>query len=263
VNAGPEVAAGPAFTDRPLPTESVLLDDQFTDAPVQVQVGQLDRLCNPTDKILGPDNATLMRDPENHLVCWQMQRPFERREVDIRNQFGTNRLTVEAPERLCLPSFKTESGNLPPAPEAPTDLDHYACYRVNGPAVNPPAASLRDQFGPHQVEMIRPVELCNPVEKRIPARNEVTPIVNPDDHLVCYELVPQTVSRLPLARNQFGQGIVRIEALNRLCLPTFKTEIPDPVVPELAWVAGLPLSAILIAGGVIVLRRRTVKLRAV
>ena len=163
------------------------------------------------------------------------------------NQFGQARLDVLAVQSLCLPSWKNLTGpnDFPAAPQPP-GLDHFKCYTVRytldatGNPVDPfglePAnVAVRDQFGPKLATLGRPVLLCNPVEKTrtdLPG-TPVTPINNPNAHLVCFKAEDdQQYALQPWVKNQFGtarvQGTVVSPAGpplmvgNLLCLPSFK-----------------------------------------
>ena len=98
--------------------------------------------------------------------------------------------------------------------------------------------SLIDQFEEEPVLVQRVVTLCNPVKKCIDAdHNSATPpdctqVLNPDDHLVCYETRDQSASpqferRQVIVSNQFGQQqqLTGLRRTNLLCVPSLKAHV--------------------------------------
>jgi hypothetical protein len=78
----------------------VELEDQFLDETVKLKKPV--RLGVPTDK-----NEEGIIDPSTHLTCYSVKAPrFEKRDVEVVNQFGQFRLTVKKPKMLCVPSNK-------------------------------------------------------------------------------------------------------------------------------------------------------------
>jgi hypothetical protein len=76
------------------------LEDQFLDETVGLK--KPIRLGVPTDK-----NDEGISDPSTHLTCYSLKAPrFEKRDVEVANQFGQFRLTVKKPNMLCVPSSK-------------------------------------------------------------------------------------------------------------------------------------------------------------
>ncbi len=86
--------------------------------------------------------------------------------------------------------------------------------------------------------MQRPVTLCNPVVKCVDDdHNSATPpdctqVLNPDDHLVCYETRDQSANphferREVIVSNQFGQAqrLTVLRRTNLLCLPSLKAQV--------------------------------------
>ena len=122
-------------------------------------------------------------------------------------------------------------------------LDHFKCYDVRAEqSFLPFRVTLTDQFEEEQVLVERPVTLCNPVVKCIDHdNNPFTPldcgqVVNPDDHLVCYETRddsahPNFDRRAVIVSNQFGQSqrLMVLRRTNMLCLPSLKAQVqPKP-----------------------------------
>jgi hypothetical protein len=213
----------------------VILRDQFVQEPVKVAKFP-DRLCNPVEKRHG-DETYPPANPMAHLVCWKIssQQPLPAFEVLVLNQFGDARLTVDKRLRLCLPSWKALPGGELPPPTQPPGLDHFKCYRAAYSAVEdnrfeakPKKVGLTDQFQSIQAKVKNPKELCNPVEKTRLDNGEVTPIMNPPAHLVCFEIKQQPPADGPIVRvkNQFGIGTLDVRAQELLCLPSFKNIVP-------------------------------------
>lgn len=107
-------------------------------------------------------------------------------------------------------------------------LDHFKCYDAR-PHENfrPFEVKLRDQFEGHEVWVLRPTTLCNPVVKCV--GSDCTPVLNPDAHLVCYETTddhgaPQFEQREVIVSNQFGkeQRLTVWRRKNLLCVPSLK-----------------------------------------
>lgn len=95
--------------------EKVTLEDQF-----DVEDGRVEKatvlepvtLCNPVAKTVH-GVTTPVGDPAWHLVCYAIEtRRFRPRTVIVRNQFGKERVRVQEPVELCVPSMKSEE--LPP-----------------------------------------------------------------------------------------------------------------------------------------------------
>jgi hypothetical protein len=78
----------------------VELEDQFVDETVELKKPV--QLGVPTDK-----NDEGITNPSAHLTCYSLRAPrFEKRDVEVENQFGQFRLTVRKPNMLCVPSAK-------------------------------------------------------------------------------------------------------------------------------------------------------------
>lgn len=84
----------------------VKLKDQFNESPILFFVGKPRYFCNPVSKNMGK-----IYDPNYHLVCYDIVSPAEgpkSRTINIKNQFGDNRLTLQKGTLLCVPSQKIE-----------------------------------------------------------------------------------------------------------------------------------------------------------
>jgi hypothetical protein len=112
--------------------------------------------------------------------------------------------------------------------------NHYKCYPVLSSTVfTPRRVKLRDQFVDVPAWVLRPRYLCNPVEKTT-EDGIVYPIVDPERHLVCYEIredVP-TGDWKVATRDQFGYLELKGNKAELLCLPAYKEIIsPPPPAP--------------------------------
>lgn len=193
---------------------SVSLTDQF--GPSTATVLRPSRLCNPADK-----NGGGINDLTAHLMCYKLRpAPFARRDVLVRNQFGDQTLTVVKPETLCNPA---EKDGVPLSSAAGAFLNHFKCYKVRGKGFTARSVTLTDQFETRTTTIVKPLLLCNPVDKN----GEGVP--QPASHLTCYKIkdAPGFAPRSVMVEDQFTdqdlqaiQGSCRKAAL--LCVPSEK-----------------------------------------
>jgi hypothetical protein len=109
-------------------------------------------------------------------------------------------------------------------------LDHFKCYAARSEdRFAPLRVTLIDQFETQDVTVLRPVMLCNPVEK-CDAAGVCDRPEDPEAHLVCYQTedpagTPDFVPRRVNVSNQFGerQRLVVYRRRNLLCLPSEKS----------------------------------------
>ena len=180
---------------------NVFLTDQFGEANAQVLSAQV--FCNPVEKIHN-DVVTPIRDPDAHLLMYRITTDVRDplRKVAVSNQFGKEQiLEVSRAFLLAVPTQKDPH-------DPPVGLDHFECYRVTGESVAT-TVDLNDQFHEDRlVNVLEPVQLCNPVEK---IHNEiVTPIEHLEDHLVCYGIEASPFDGRVRTDNQFGGVILSI-----------------------------------------------------
>jgi hypothetical protein len=235
------------------------LQDQFDVGPTlpgqpsstfeTVRVQEPKVFCNASRKIHGANSAGI-NDVDHHLTCYGIEPldPFLPRLVDVVNQFGAARLEVLRPLGLCVPTQKLLVNGAKPAigGDAPRGLDHFKCYEVTVGQPLDEEVQIQDQFdrlfGANHFEdvlVLEPLLVCNPTKKAVfrgftsPAltssagRLEVTPVRNPDAHLVCYRITPpETLAATVVFRNQFGpeQELVAL-ASEMLCVPSLKREV--------------------------------------
>jgi hypothetical protein len=146
-----------------------------------------------------------------------------RRGARVTNRLGTITVDVLKPERLAAPSATSLTAP-PPLPTSPPP-DHFQCYKAanaRGAARFLPIhdVPLADQFETVNVDVMKPVRLCLPVD------------VNDEDPgapahpgvLFCYQVKtakgsPRLAPVSPLfATDRFGEHTTRVTKLKELCL---------------------------------------------
>jgi hypothetical protein len=199
---------------------TVRLSDQFGDR--KARVAKRAELCNPARK-----NGEPFRNRRAHLQCYATRGPALKRLVDVQNQFGSQRLLVKAPRRLCVPSQKriVRRGKKRRFPRIQARIDHLQCYAVapQGPlwaVQRVRGVKLADQFGRRGTKLGKPFQLCAPAQKVF--RKRTTPIQHPVHHLLCYKVKPRKVRRLVQIRNQFERPRLLTRKAVALCVPTNK-----------------------------------------
>ncbi len=227
---------------------TVGLRDQFMDAEEQMHLAAIDYLANPAAKEESP------YDPDHHLL-WYLINPNTglcRHTVTVNNQFGEQVLEVwRDREYLLVPAKKD--------PHPPPDgLDHFLCYEVLNAEPMGIGVWLQDQFMPGGVGVtIGPARyFCNPVRKN--HDDVVTPINNPEDHLVFYEVVPPTPGIFsPVVTDQFvtGQPLETVE-LRYLGVPSDKDAVEVECIPTISDWGIAVLALLVLAAATVVLRRR-------
>jgi hypothetical protein len=175
----------------------VYLEDQFQ-FEENVSVFEPFMLCNPVEKTHN-DIVTPIKNPNAHLVCYVIKGSPFHRIVNIRNQFSYyDYLDLGNAHALCVPSEKKE-------PPVEKKLDHFKCYTTYSWLSVDETIKLKDQFGADSVQVHRPTEFCNPVEKT--HEGKLSPITNPDAHLTRYAISsPSVPDRNVLVTNQFGEN---------------------------------------------------------
>lgn len=238
VVAGTAQAAGPPPLDHMLCYRAaatgfhipprVVLKNQFSPAGFVPKIGAVVMHCNPVVKILPTGQRFGVANPAAHLLCFAITAAAQpQRRVLVTNQFGRAPLLVGQPNLLCLPSWKSLTGPPNRKPVQPPGLDHFTCYPVTLPpgvsGFNPPPLQLRDQFAavpvPAQVSPV-PAELCVPTEKIV--GSQVTAIVNPTMHLLCFPVTNTPRRPVVFDQNQFGTAAVQLGNTVALCVPSLK-----------------------------------------
>lgn len=202
----------------PTPTP-VTLQDPFVTATAVIQ--RPIRLCNPASK--NGEDPTAPSDSD-HLLGYKIKqinpRPARIANVVIQNQFATVVGDLVKPDWLFVPTAKSLD-DPPPAPASPA-VDHFKCYKIARFAkTRRDDVRVDDQFGQLFVDVKRPVRVC------LAASKNGEPILDPDTHLMCYEV--RKTPRLPrfqgpepiFVNNQFGQPtIVTLTRPTELCVPS-------------------------------------------
>jgi hypothetical protein len=208
----------------PQPAVSITLDDQFTDGPESVRVGEPVMVCAPAAKTVG-GVVFPIEDEEEHYVLYNAPGVASPRNVLVTDQFGTGvTWRVTTPKYILVPTAKTIGGE---TFDDRDDMNHYWCYEANGPRVGV-RATLEDQFsGPDNVRVTTPTLLCNPAEKE--HAGETFPIEDEELHLACYEIhgKQKTQQFMIGVENQFEEDVYQTGPWEILCAPGEKA-LPGP-----------------------------------
>jgi hypothetical protein len=203
--------------------EDVYLEDQFVSIDATVWTAEL--FCNPTEKLHldEPYEQTPLWNPDYHLMVYEILYDGEpvTKYVEVDNQFGLEELMVRGPVALAVPTQKGDHG-------APLRLDHYLLYEVLGGAPADELVALNDQFmSEPDADVYEPVLLGNPVRKT--HGDEVTEIINTDDHLLFYhiDVAGEFTTDVQIV-NQFEEGTFDVYDPVLLAVPSTKTELPAP-----------------------------------
>ena len=106
---------------------------------------------------------------------------------------------------------------------AQASWEHFSCYKIDPHGkFKPRDVRLEDQFARYAAHVVRPVMLCNPVDKNGEG------IRDKERHLVCYEIKADPAGKAPKAvdvvtENQFQeQGMTAVLPPDILCVPSKK-----------------------------------------
>jgi uncharacterized repeat protein (TIGR02543 family) len=205
--------------------ETVYLEDQF--CAVEAIVEAAAAVTIPAEKVHGGTTTPIL----NHDHCLTVyvisyeEEPGEW-SVEIRNQFGTQNLTVQGPIGLAVPT--QNEGH-----EAPMGLDHYLLYGViDYTYLEEATAELDDQFldEPLFSGVYEPGILASPARKTV--GDQVTGILNPDAHAVLYMTDEGDVSETLEVINQFGEQTLQVFGPIGLVVPSEVTQLEPPEPPE-------------------------------
>jgi hypothetical protein len=150
----------------------------------------------------------------------------------VTNQFVTDQpLEIGDPREFCVPTEKLIA-------PGPIDGDHYRCWEATDPTGGSVGigVTLVDQFQGFSPALLEPFRLCNPADKNGEA------IQDPDSHLVCYTLQPESDIlgfQIPIQNQFFSLANVDLDRAIALCAPSVKM-VPEPAV-WLGLVCGVPL----------------------
>jgi hypothetical protein len=199
--------------------DGVSVQDQFGQHTESVRYPH--RLCAPADKRDEfPDAPT---HPE-HLIGHISKGPSVKvPNQTLVNQFGTIKLDVVKPDLLMVPTLKTQVPPGPPPLVAPT-VDHFQCYKVKRSKGAPKfqkilGVKVDDQFATVMVDLLKPVRLCAPANKR----NEDPEAPSHPGHLLCYKTKNTGFGgKQTFTNSQFGPAQPLLIHRRELCVPTLK-----------------------------------------
>jgi len=170
-------------------------------------------------------------DPTGHLMCYKIkdvagQTPLALTDVRLESQFGTDLVTAQRTDVLCVPAAK----DLVPLTST---FDRFKCYRLRkqkgAPRFVKRDVTVNDQFENKLMTISRPFLLCNPVGK------DGEEIQNPVCHITCYKIAdvrgqPPFVEQDAIVEDEFGTQNVGTNTNVRefchrsavLCVPSLK-----------------------------------------
>jgi hypothetical protein len=199
--------------------QDVALADQF--GTFNATVEYAGAFCNPAGKSHA-GNVTQMQNADHHFTLYgiSIKGDYVVRPVEVDNQFGLQNLTVMGPMALLVPTQKEGHA-------APVGLDHYLVYYAYGSPVYVVNVSLSDQWG-NQTEFM----VWEPIGFAIPAKKEhdgnVTDIVDPETHLVIYDIYGGSINKTVQVANQFGNQTLDVSGPYGLLVPSEKIVPPAP-----------------------------------
>ena len=168
----------------------VRLRDQFHKDDVSRRLVNVTHLGNPARKTRKGREEEDIHQAKVHLLAYGIDNfipPDKDSKVIVRNQFtgsdGHTWVLGEAP-LLLVPARKSHD-EVPTTPPPPR-VDHFLCYKVvdfEGPGIEE-TIGVADQFGPSDVEYLRPLFLGVPADKNGEG------LLHPDVHLAIYEMTP-------------------------------------------------------------------------
>jgi hypothetical protein len=105
-------------------------------------------------------------------------------------------------------------------------LDHFKCYSASGNDFTSRTVTLADEFRSVTTSVVRPVGLCNPVDKDGEGIHDATA------HLECYATTDSSggtpfTSRAVRVTNQFGEEQLTAGTSYGVCVPTEKNGVPS------------------------------------
>lgn len=160
-----------------------------------------------------------------HFKCYKVRKePFQPRQVNLTDQFGTRLADISGRNELCNPVRKW-------AEPFRNKAAHLVCYTTQSADVAK-AVVVRNQFGSQRLNVHTARRLCVPSEKR-KLREPFQPIQVPIDHFQCYAVDPLTqllrlgpIGQVKL-RDQFGRESVKVGQPVQLCAPVQKDTTPS------------------------------------
>jgi hypothetical protein len=207
-----------SITSEGSSTPTATIRDQFKQTRKDTVVAP-QWLCNWAEK-----DGSHVQSRRDHLLCYSVtsKESFDNVHVKVTNQFKAVKLTAFKPNGLCLPSGKNPKQASSPLPKG---LGYFQCYPVKPFAkVASHKVEVHDEFGTATYSTGQPSRLCNPASKNLSA------IVDPREHLLCYRIRPLTTpvtGKVVWITNQFAKEPLAVKTLapQLLCLPSRKSVV--------------------------------------
>ena len=203
--------------------KEVTLEDQF--GVVVATVLDTVAFANPARKSHGGEETPIY-NPDHHLTIYTIDYADEPQawDVQVENQFGIQGLTVWGPIALAVPTQKIH----PNDHEQPVGLDHYLIYQVTASPYIGETVEVLDEFG-DRVDILvhEAMYFANPVKKT--HGDEVTEILNPEDHVVIYWTDAGPFNEQVRVSNQFvDEQTLDIFGPTGLAVPSTKSSFFTP-----------------------------------
>jgi len=228
--------------------ETVELQDQFI--AIKAVVEDPEFFCNPVAKNHCGKVVIPIWNPDNHLTLYSINYITNAQSwaVNVSNQFGEQELKLYNPVLLAVPTQKLgwydfEEGCWKAGGSPPVGLDHFLLYPATGPDLDVTLKLLEDQWHSElNVVVVRPVYFANPVQKTHDC--VVTPIENPEAHLVFYKIVGAPYSTIVGIKNQFvSMSTLNVTEPYLLAVPSDKTGFAEEPICFIATAAyGTPMA---------------------
>jgi hypothetical protein len=160
-------------SQKPVFPTNITVTDQFNPAGLRVDAKKQSHLLVPTvkDRVTPPPlPGSFIVD---HFQCYKVaaskgaQKFVPLLNAEIEDQFGIMHVDVKKPTYLCNPVDKNGED-----PTAPTHLNHLMCYQVTQVKTELKfqkvvGVFVNNQFGPEQLDVKKPSELCVPAQKTL------------------------------------------------------------------------------------------------
>ena len=151
-------------SQKPDRVDGIHVEDQFGELFVDSK--KLESLLVPSTKLLGSEPAAPGNHFVDHFSCYSVKitkhnPKFEKRSVDVADQFGSDTYELEKPKWLCLPTNKNGEG-------IKNEENHLMCYKLKKEKFKLSDIWVRNQFGTQQIRTDKVEELCVPALKTLP-----------------------------------------------------------------------------------------------
>ena len=157
---------------KPIFPTNIQVIDQFNPTGLRVDAKKQSHLLVPTVKNLSGTPPTPVAFAIDHFECYKVgvtsgtPKFVPRLALPIEDQFGVMTVDVKKPTFLCNPVDK--NGEDPTAPAHP---NHLMCYQVRQidlvKFAKKVGVFVNNQFGPEQLDVKKPAELCVPALKNL------------------------------------------------------------------------------------------------